>query len=46
MERILQLLDDLDDVMACVNQAWLTVAWRGAGVAGLLAAVLAVSIPI
>jgi hypothetical protein len=32
--------------MACVNQAWLTMAWRGAGVAGLLAAVLAVSIPI
>ena len=46
MERVLQLLDDLDDVIACVMQARLTLAWRGAGVAGLLAAVLAVSIPI
>jgi hypothetical protein len=46
VERVLQLLDDLDDVIACVMQARLTLAWRGAGVAGLLAAVLAVSIPI
>jgi hypothetical protein len=45
VEIFLQLLDDLDDLVACVNQAWLAVAWRGAGIAGLLAAVLAVSLP-
>jgi hypothetical protein len=45
LERVVQLLDDLDDVVACVNQAWLAVAWRGAGIAGRLGVVLAAALP-
>jgi hypothetical protein len=46
MERVLQLMDELDDVVAWLGHAWLRLAWRGAGLAGLCAIVLAAYLPL
>lgn len=45
MERVLQILDDLDDLAACVNHAWLAMAWRGAGLASLATVALVLFLP-
>lgn len=45
VERVLQLLDELDDVVAWLGHAWLRLAWRGAGLVGLCAAALAAYLP-
>jgi hypothetical protein len=45
VERVLQMLDDLDDVASWIHQAWLAIAWPAAGLAGLLAVILAVALP-
>jgi hypothetical protein len=42
---MLQLLDDVDDLAAWAYQAWLPLAQRVAGLAGLLALTLVVFLP-
>ena len=45
MERVLQILDDLDDVAAWLHLVSLAFAWPAAGLTGLLAAILVVMLP-
>jgi hypothetical protein len=45
VERVLQLLDDVDDLAAWAHQAWLPLAKRAAGLAGLLTLTLVVFLP-
>lgn len=46
VERVLQLLDDLDDLLAYASFSCTALAWRLAGLAGGLAAAFAVSLPL
>lgn len=46
MERVLQLLDDLDDLLAYASFSCTVLSWRLAGLAGGLVAAFAVSLPL
>lgn len=46
MERVLQILDDLDDLVAYASFSCTALSWRLAGLAGGLAAAFAVTLPL